>query len=303
MPYVTTPVILATFVGIWQLYVSASGISPFVLPGPGPVFTNFGKEVATSFVWRQAIWPTIFQALVGFGFALLIGAVLGFMIGKSRTFETVANPFVVGSQVVPQVALIPLFLLWFGFGSTAKIVTAAMLAFFPILTNTAFGVKSIPPGMKELFASMRATRMQRFIRLEIPYTLANMLTGARIGMVMATVGAIVAEYLGGNNGLGAFAVSQQNQLQIPELFGSIVIMAVLGFVLYSGIEILRHLLIPWHESVSRPVRSRRRGGSAAAVVATAAAAGGAEQSRAQRAHDDARVGSAGPGGDRERSDG
>lgn len=249
-PWITTPVILAVLIGFWQVYVTSANVSKFVLPPPSSVASSFWQEVTTSFTWKTAIWPTVYQSLLGFLLALLVGLVLGFLVGKFDIAHRVLNPFIVGTQVVPLIALVPLFLLWFGFGPTAKVITAALLSFFPMLTNTAFGVQSIPTGMRELFVSLRANPVQRFVLLELPFTLPNILTGARVGIVLATVGAIVAEYLGGNSGLGAYAVSEQNQLEIPQLFGSILIMAIVGFVLYSGIEGLRRVLIPWHQSIS-----------------------------------------------------
>jgi NitT/TauT family transport system permease protein len=254
LPWVTTPLLAGAMVGLWQLYVSVSGVTKFVLPGPAAVFSAFGHEIANGFVWRAEIWPTLYQTLLGFAIGSAIGILLGFLIGKSALLETVANPFIVATQVIPQVALVPLFILWFGFGSSAKVVTATILCFFPMVTNTAFGVKSVPRSMHELFTSLHASRLQRFFRLDIPYALANILTGAQVAIVLATIGAIVAEYLAGNSGLGAYAISLQNNLQIPDLFGAILIMSVLGFLLYLAVTFLRRLLIPWHESVT--VRTR-----------------------------------------------
>jgi NitT/TauT family transport system permease protein len=194
--------------------------------------------------------------VLGFAVALVVGTVLGFLMGRSQLLETIANPFVIATQVVPKVALVPLFILWFGFGPTSKVAIAAMLAFFPILTNTAFGVRSVPPSMQEMMSSLGATKWQRFRKLDVPYTLAYVLTGAEIGVVLATIGAIVGEYLAGDRGLGRYAVNLQNSLQVPELYGAIIIMTLLGFVLYVAVAGLRRVLIPWHESVL--VRQRDR---------------------------------------------
>jgi NitT/TauT family transport system permease protein len=249
LPWVTTPLIVVLLVVLWELYVAVTGVSEFVLPPPQAVARALGEQLTSGFVWRQHIWTTFYETVLGFAIALVVGVVLGFVMGASRTIQAIANPFVVATQVVPKVALVPLFILWFGFGPTSKVAISATLAFFPILTNTAFGVRSVTSSMREMMTSLGATRWQRLRTLELPATLPNVLTGAEVGVVLATIGAIVGEYLAGDRGLGRYAVTLQNNLQIPELYGAIVLMTLLGFVLYVAVAALRRLLVPWHESV------------------------------------------------------
>jgi NitT/TauT family transport system permease protein len=246
---VTTPVLLAAFVAVWKLYVVTQGISPLVLPPPEAVGSAFVQQLGEGYVWQRHIWTTFYETILGFAIGSAIGICLGFVMGKSRLVESVANPFVVATQVVPKVALVPLFILWFGFGPAAKVAISAMLAFFPLLTNTAFGVRSVPQGMAEMMQSVGASRWQRFRKLDFPHTLAYILTGAEVGIVLATIGAIVGEYLAGDRGLGRYAINLQNSLQVPELYGAILLMTVFGFVLYVAVAALRRVLIPWHESV------------------------------------------------------
>ena len=160
------------------------------------------------------------------------------------------NPFIVATQVIPKVALLPLFVVWFGFGITSKVIVAAVLAFFPILTNTVLGVKSIDTGHRDVMTSLCATRWQVFRRLELPSALPYILTGMEVGIVLAIIGAIVGEYLGGNAGLGFMLVSRMNAFETDALFAVILQMTLLGFVFYFGIGALRRLLIPWHASGS-----------------------------------------------------
>jgi len=258
LPYWTTPLLVAAFLALWKLYVESQDISEFVLPPPEEVARAFAEQVTDPFVWRTHVWTTFYETIAGFAIALVVGVGLGFLMGRSRIFETVANPFVVATQVVPKVALVPLFILWFGFGPTSKIAISAMLAFFPILTNTSFGVRSVPPSMREMMTAMGASRRQAFRKLEFKYTLAYILSGAEVGIVLAVIGAIVGEYLGGDRGLGRYAVNLQNNLQVSKLYGAINLMTIFGFVLYLAITGLRRFLIPWHESVL----VRRRGGDA-----------------------------------------
>ncbi|GAA3739004.1 ABC transporter permease [Leifsonia bigeumensis] len=248
---VSTPLLIIIFLVAWKLYTEWSGVTRFVLPAPEAVGAAFLDQITDPHTWTQHIWTTFYEVVAGLFWAIIVGVGLGFAIGKSPVFERVSRPFVVATQVVPKVALVPLFLLWLGFGAESKILIAALLAFFPLLINTALGVRSVPRSMHDLMTSLKANRLQRFWKVEVPHTMAYILAGLEVAVVQATVGAIVGEYLGGDKGLGRWAVDLQNALQIDKLYGSILIMTLFGFVLYSVVAGSRRLLIPWHESVQK----------------------------------------------------
>ncbi|MEO6943872.1 MAG: ABC transporter permease [Lacisediminihabitans sp.] len=245
----STPIIVVLALLAWQLYINVSGISKFVLPSPWEVFGAFFHMIQQPYIWQLHVWTTLVETILGFIIGFLLGVTGGYLMGKFRPVEAIANPFVVASQVVPKVALVPLFILWFGFDISSKIAIASLLAFFPILVNTSFGIRSVSPAMGEMMTSLRATMWQRFRKLEIPHMTPYVLTGAEMGMILSLIGAIVGEYLAGDRGLGRLAVQLQNDLQVPELYGSILLMTLLGFALYSIFAVLRRVLIPWHESV------------------------------------------------------
>lgn len=247
--FFTTPVVFLLLVGGWQFYVSASGISHFLLPGPQAVWEALKMQVTDPFVWQVHVKTTFLETVAGLGIGILIGVGSGFAIGKSRLVALIVKPFLVLTQVTPKVALAPLFVLWFGFGESSKIALAAMVCFFPLMVNTAFGIQSLPQGHKDMASSIGASKAFRFLRIELPHTMAYILAGLEQAIVLATIGAIVGEYLGGDKGLGRYALNLQNNLQIDLLFGSIVLMAVYGMVLYLAVTSLKRLLIPWHESV------------------------------------------------------
>lgn len=244
----TTPLLLVTVLVIWETYVNVTGISRFVLPAPTQIGSVFVEQVTDPFVWRVHVWTTFYEVMFGLGLAIVLGVGLGFAIGKSPVVDRILRPFIVATQVVPKVALVPLFILWFGFGPASKVVISALLAFFPLLINTAFGVRSVPSSMHDLMETLGASRWARFWKVEFPHTLAYILAGMELAVVQATIGAIVGEYLGGDRGLGRYAVNLQNQLQVDRLFGAILLMTIFGFLLYSVVMGTRRLLIPWHES-------------------------------------------------------
>lgn len=248
---VSTPLLILVFLIAWKLYTESSGVSRFVLPAPEAVGLAFLNQIIDPYVWTQHIWTTFYEVMAGLFWAIIVGVGLGFAIGKWPVFERISRPFVVATQVIPKVALVPLFLLWLGFGAESKILIAALLAFFPLLINTALGVRSVPRAMHDLMTSLKARKVQTFWKVEVPHTLAYILAGMELAVVQATIGAIVGEYLGGDKGLGRYAVDLQNALQIDKLYGAILIMTLFGFVLYSIVAGSRRALIPWHESAQK----------------------------------------------------
>jgi NitT/TauT family transport system permease protein len=249
LPLISTPALVVVLLVAWKIYSETSGVSKYVLPPPEAVGAAFLVQITDPFVWQNHIWTTFYEVMAGLFFAIIVGVGLGFAIGKSPVFEKISRPFVVATQVIPKVALVPLFLLWLGFGAESKILIAALLAFFPLLINTALGVRSVPGSMHDLMTSLKSNKFERFWKVELPHTMAYILAGMELAVVQATVGAIVGEYLGGDKGLGRYAIDLQNALQIDKLYGAIVIMTLFGFALYTIVTSTRRLLIPWHESV------------------------------------------------------
>jgi NitT/TauT family transport system permease protein len=247
LPWITTPILLGILILIWDSYVRYAGISPLILPRPGTVWTAWMEMLRDPRAWHHT-WMTVYATLSGFAYACVIGITLGVLIARLRWLELTLNPFIVATQVIPKVALVPLFVLWFGFGVTSKVIVAAVLAFFPILTNTAMGVKSIDEGHRDVMVSLNATRWQVFRRLEFPSALPFIITGLEIGIVLAIIGAVVGEYLGGNAGLGHLLIARLNAFETDQMFAVLIHMSILGFIFYFAIGALRKILVPWHAS-------------------------------------------------------
>ena len=245
IPWITTPLLLAVIVLIWHAYVRMSGISPFILPAPGAVFADWIALLGNRRAWFHT-GMTVYATLVGFFWAALIGVVLGVLIARIRWLELTLNPFIIATQVIPKVALVPLFVVWFGFGITSKVIVAGVLAFFPILTNTVLGVKSIDEGHRDVMTALNATRWQVFRRLELPSSLPYILTGFEVGIVLAIIGAVVGEYLGGNQGLGQLLIQAMNGFETSQMFAVLIQMSLIGFAFYFAIGLLKRILIPWH---------------------------------------------------------
>ena len=238
---------LFAFFGIWSLYVRNTAVSAFILPAPERILVAFVDQLRDPAIWKH-IRVTVIETLSGFGCALAAGVVLGTLMAKVTWLEWSLKPFVVVLQVVPKIALAPLFILWFGFGLESKIVISAVLAFFPVFANTLVAMKSIDAGDREVFASFRASALTTFLLLDLPSALPVILTGAEVAIVLAIIGAIVGEFIGGNSGLGYLAVAKLQELQVDALFGVILVLTLIGLALYSAVSVLRRVLVPWHQA-------------------------------------------------------
>jgi NitT/TauT family transport system permease protein len=250
LPWISTPVLLAAILGLWKLATVSLGVSEFVLPPPEAVLGALIELAGRPEVWTVHTRTTLIEAVAGFGIALVSGVVVGAVLGRVVWLERAVRPMVVAFQVIPKVALVPLFVIWFGFGMTSKVIIAAILAFFPIMLNVLLGVRSVDPGHRDVMRSLNAGRWATFWSLEFHSTLPYVFAGMEVGIVFAVIGAIVGEYLGGSEGLGYMVVVTLNALNAPELFAVIILLAVLGYLLFFAVNVAKRLMIPWHESVT-----------------------------------------------------
>ena len=244
-----TPAILIIFFVAWELGVKLFHVNELILPAPTQIFAKLFTMLGTGSIWLDAQTTTI-EAVVGFLIGLVAGVITGVVLGKSPLLELSMRPLIVASQVVPKVALIPLFVIWFGFGISSKIIIAALMAFFPIMLNVLLGVRSVDPGHRDVMRSLNATRWQTFRHLELKSILPYVFAGMEVGIVFSVIGAIVGEYLGGSSGLGFQLVNTLNQLDAPGLFAVILLLAALGLILYSLVTSAKKISIPWHESTN-----------------------------------------------------
>jgi NitT/TauT family transport system permease protein len=247
--WIATPLLLIALVLVWDAYVRIFDVSPFILPSPLDVFDATVRLLSDSRTYGH-IWVTLFETVAGFLIAVVVGVGFGAALGKVPWLERTLNPLIVGLQVMPKVALIPLFIVWFGFGMTSKVVLAAVIAFFPIMTNTILGIKSVERGHRDVMQSLNASAWATFRDVELPNALPFILTGMEVGIVLATIGAIVGEYLGGSQGLGYMAVATLNAFDVKSMFGVIMLLTALGLILYFLVVMLRRYVTPWHESVA-----------------------------------------------------
>ena len=203
------------------------------------------------------------EVLLGFALATIVGIAIAVAIVTWRPFEKAMYPLLVASQEVPQIAFAPLLLVWFGFGLTSKVIIAFLIAFFPIVVNTAAGMRSVPTEMLDLAHSTRASGVTILRRIRFPFALPNVFTGLKIGVTFAVIGAVVGEFVGSGSGLGYVLVTADGRLDTATMFAAIIILVIMGLVLFLAVSLLERLLIPWHVSQRHVVTSQPAGSQSA----------------------------------------
>lgn len=244
----TSMLSLALFVsilGLWEAFVRLTGVSPLVIPAPSAVLIVLWDGLTVGFLWPH-IWVTTVETLLGFALGCAIGFVAGVLLGEIDFLRRLLWPYVLASQVVPKLALGPIFIVWFGFGMTSTIVITALICFFPLLENTLTGLQSVPPEKRDLFRMLGASRRQTLLRLKIPSGLPVIMAGVRVAIVLALVGAVVGEFIGGDAGLGASIIAAQGMMDSTLMFALFVVITALGMLFYQlTILFERWLLSSW----------------------------------------------------------
>lgn len=221
----------------WEVVVAQVHISPLVLPAPSAIASSLWKGLASGFLWPHIVLTTM-EALLG----LLLGACLGFIggvtLGESASLRRIFMPFVLVSQVIPKLALAPLFIVWFGFGTLPTVIMTALICFFPLLENTVTSIQQVDPQRLEMFRVLRANSWQTLLRLKIPSGLPNIMAGFRVAVVLAWVGAVVAEFIGASRGLGALIIGAQGSMDTSLMFAVLLVITVLGLASYKAAQCL-----------------------------------------------------------------
>lgn len=191
---------------------------------------------------------TMVEILLGFGLAVVVGVGLAMGIVYYPPFEAAISPWIVVSQVVPKVALGPLFMVWLGFGLLPKVVIAFLIAFFPVLVDTVVGLKSVERDAVFLLRSMGAGQWKVFRHLLLMNALPNIFAGMKVAMTLATVGAIVGEFVGANRGLGYLLLYANGSMDTVLLFSALIVLSVLALMLYGVLSLLEKAMVRWHVS-------------------------------------------------------
>jgi NitT/TauT family transport system permease protein len=239
-----TPLVgIFAFLLAWQLFVVLWKIPPYLLPTPTAIAQTFVDDLPE--LLRNG-WVTVYEMLAGYALAVAVAIPLAIAITSSRRFNELVMPTMLFFQIVPKVAVAPLFLVWFGVGATPKVLVAFLISFFPIVIDAAVGLRSMSPEMIDLARSMGATRMQIFASFRLPTSLPYLFSGLKVAATLAIAGTVVGEFVGADRGLGYLLLVTNSNMQTSLMFATILALTIIGLVFYYLVELLEKLLIPWH---------------------------------------------------------
>jgi NitT/TauT family transport system permease protein len=229
---------------MWQIYVSAFGINRIVLPGP---FDILQASVNNWSILLKETWPTFLESVLGFAIAVVIGIPVAVCVANSRALNLTLYPILIATQSIPKVAVAPIILVWFGLGLQSKLVIAFLVAFFPIVVDTATGMRATPPGLLELARSLRASSLQIFLKVQFPAALPFIFAGAKVAVTLAVIGAVIGEFVGSLNGLGNLLLTANSQLDSPLAWAALIWLSALGILLFAAVVGVERLIMPWSD--------------------------------------------------------
>jgi NitT/TauT family transport system permease protein len=237
----STALIIGVFV-FWELVCLGFGISDIVLPRPSQILSTLWDR------W-PALWPhayqTLYTTLLGFGFGVLIGVVLGVLIGSSRlAFET-AYPLLVGISSIPKVAVVPIFVLWFGAGTVPAVLTAMIICIFPIVVNVATGIATVEPELEDVMKTLKASKLDILWNVGLPRAMPYFFASLKVSITLAFVGSVVAETVASNRGIGNMMMIASASFNVPLVFAGLFILAGLGITLYLIFSFIERRVTGW----------------------------------------------------------
>ena len=227
---------------LWQGVVWLFRPAPFLLPGIDRVV---GRLVTFGASWPKHVLATVESIVLGFAVAVLFGVAGAVVIVYSETLRRALTPLLVTLQIIPKIAFAPLILVWFGIGLTSKVTVAFLVAFFPVLINTAVGLAQVEPDLLDLARSIKAPATWVFFRIRFPNSLPYFFAGLRVSSTLAVIGAVIGEFVGSDVGLGYLIVIANNQMDTALGIASILLVSLIGVVLYGAILWIERMCTPW----------------------------------------------------------
>jgi NitT/TauT family transport system permease protein len=233
---------------LWELVVRLLNIPEYILPAPSKVLLDLSQNLH---VVLPAAYYTLQPMVLGFLMAAVLGVALALLVVYSSAFEALFYPLLVVLQIIPKIAIAPLFIIWVGFGLPSKILLVFLLSFFPIVVNSIVAFKSIESEVYDLAKSYRASRLRIFWQVELPSALPSLFAGFKVAAALSATAAVVAEFVASDNGLGYLLLGYNGNMNTSMTFAIIVVLSLLGLLLYGAVELVERWAIPWHVSQRR----------------------------------------------------
>ena len=235
----------ATLVGaliVWEAATRVFHVPRFVMPAPSAI-------VAEGWDWRYRflghVWVTLYETLGGFALSIAVGVPLAVLIVYSPMLRSALYPLIVLAQSVPKIAVAPVLLLILGYGEIPKVIVAFLVAFFPVVVDTATGLAATPPELLDLSRSYRASAFKTFVKVRLPMAMPFIFAGAKVAITLAVIGAVVGEFVGSDKGLGYIILSATSYWKTELAFSSMILLSLMAILLFGAVSLVERLVCPW----------------------------------------------------------
>jgi NitT/TauT family transport system permease protein len=234
-------VIVGMFI-VWEAAVQAFNVPQFVLPAP--------TDIAASMVkwWKPLLdnsWQTLMTTLIGFGFAIVFGLLLGIAIGSSTLLYHGLYPLLIGFNSIPKVAVVPILVIWFGIGTVPAVITAFLISFFPIVVNVATGIATVEPELRDVLRALGARHVDIIKKVGLPRAMPYFFASLKISITVAFVGSIIAETVAANKGIGHLMILASSRFDVPLVFAGLMVTAVMGVAMYVAAVAIEDRTTGW----------------------------------------------------------
>ncbi len=235
---------LIVFLAVWEGSLRIFDVPQFILPTPIEIVKQIAGDAWSGLIFVH-LYITVLETLLGFFLAAVLGIGLGCAVGLMPWFERIVYPYVLALQTIPKVAVAPLMIIWVGYGIQSKILTAGLIAFFPILVNVVVGLKTVEPRMLLLMRALKAGHVQTFLKVRLPSMLPYLFAGLETAVIFAVIGAIVGEFIGASQGLGSLIIQRQAAIDVPGVFSVLFYLSMIGIVLDAILRVIAHRYAFW----------------------------------------------------------
>lgn len=225
-------VFLIVLVIAWWIATESGAVAPYILPSPADTWAAFADNAT---YLAQHTWVTTYETVIGFVIAVVLGLLVAVIMVYSSGLEKTLYPVILFAQVIPKIAIAPLFIVWLGFGVGPKILVAVLMAFFPIVISCLAGLRTVDPEILELTSTMGASRVKTFVKIRFPASLPQLMSGLKVAATLAVTGAVVGEFVGSNDGLGNLILTASGAGHTTLTFAALFAVTVLSLLLFYGV--------------------------------------------------------------------
>jgi NitT/TauT family transport system permease protein len=232
-----------TLIVAWEVACRVLNVPVWLVPAPSQIIAAL---IERGPVLALHTWVTFYETILGFFLAIVFGVPLAVAIVYSRALSNTLYPLILVTQSIPKVAFAPILLIWFGYGDAPKIVIAFLVAFFPIVVDTATGLRTPAPQAIELARQLAASDWQIYTKIRFPSALPHFFSGLKVAITLAVIGAVIGEFVGSESGLGFLVIESTSHFNTPLAFGAMVLLAIMSMVLFALVSIAERIACPWY---------------------------------------------------------